>query len=165
MDSSLDFLRSEILLTGRICDGMERLSHYFRPFQTYVMKKSEDEKSRFDQTTALLVLERESQYLSAEPSLAGLFIYQFECISRNRLGYDAGLTAIADDPQYSEEWSNWIRKTKRRLGTTDLADMIYYRSQFFVDQRFHIGQKRDHGHVGIDSFTRAGVRGPIRGRA
>lgn len=141
---AIDFLRGEILLTGKIADGMARLSHYFRPFQTYVMRKAEEERSRFDQTTALLVLQRESEYLAGEPSLAGLFIYQFECISRNRLGYDEGMKAIAADPHYPAEWSDWILKSRRRLGTTDLADMIYYRSQFFVEQRRERTRREDY---------------------
>ena len=58
---ALDFLHGEILLTGKISDGMSRLAHYFRPFQTYVMSRAEDDKSRFDQKTALQVLQRESE--------------------------------------------------------------------------------------------------------
>ena len=131
---AIDFLRGEILLTGRISDGMARLSHYFRPFQTYVMSRSEEDKCRFDQRTALQVLQREAEYLAETPCLAGLFLYQFECISRNRLGYDAGMKAIADDPHFPQEWSDWILKCRLRLGNIDFADMIYYRSEHFVQQ-------------------------------
>ena len=44
---------------------------------------------------ALLILEREAKYKSENPSLAGLFIFQFESLSRNRLGYTRGLAAMA----------------------------------------------------------------------
>ena len=132
---ALDFLRGEILLTGKISDGMRRLSHYFTPFQAFIMARAEEEKSRFDQTTALLVLEREAEYLGNNPSAAGLFVFQFECIARNRLGYDRGMKAVAADPLYDDDWRDWILKIRRRLGTTDFADLIYYRSEHFVNER------------------------------
>ncbi len=132
---AIDFLRVEILSTGRLSDGMQRLAHYFRPFQAYVMSRAEDDRSKFDMRIALQVLEREAEYLLAEPSPAGLFIYQFECISRNRLGYDGGMQAIADDPHFDEDWNDWILKTRRRLGSTDFTDMVYYRSAHFEKER------------------------------
>ncbi|MFQ5731570.1 MAG: hypothetical protein ACE5KM_06420 [Planctomycetaceae bacterium] len=141
---AIDFLRGEILLTGRISDGMQRLNHYFRAFQTYVMSQAEQEKSRFDQRTALQVLQREAEFLAESPGPAGLFVYQFECIARNRLGYDGGMTAMAADPHFSPEWSEWILKSRLRLGTTDFADMIYYRSEHFVNQRRRKLRKPDY---------------------
>src|SRR5215213_3258421 len=45
---AIDFLKGEILLNGRISGGMARIPHYFTPFQTFVMSKAEDDKSRFD---------------------------------------------------------------------------------------------------------------------
>ncbi|GAB4143555.1 MAG: hypothetical protein Tsb009_14750 [Planctomycetaceae bacterium] len=132
---ALDFLRGEILSTGRISDGMARLPHYFRPFQTYVIAQAEEDRSRFDQRIALEVLEREAEYLSGSPEAAGLFIYQFESIARNRLGYEGGMKAMADDPHYHLDWKDWILKALRQLGTTDFADLIYYRSEQFVRER------------------------------
>jgi len=132
---ALDFLRGEMLLTGRISDGMSRLPHYFRPFQTFVMSQAEDDRSRFDQTIALLVLQREAEYLTRSATPAGLFVYQFECIARNRLGYDSGLTAIAADPMYDADWQDWIHMTRQSLGTRDFAERIYYRSEYFIQQR------------------------------
>ncbi|MBW3539376.1 MAG: hypothetical protein KY476_03830 [Planctomycetes bacterium] len=132
---ALDFLRGEILLTGRISDGMERLGHYFTPFQTFVMAQAEEERSRFDQRVGLIVLEREARYRAEGAEPAGLFIFQFECLARNRLGYDRGMQAMAADPLYDETWRDWILKTRLRLGTKDFADFIYYRSQHFVDER------------------------------
>jgi hypothetical protein len=129
---ALDFLRGEMLSTGRISDGMSRLSHYFRPFQIYVISQAEEDRSKFDQRTALKILEREAEYFLNSPKPAGLFIYQFECVSRNRLGYDMGMKAIAADPHYSEEWSDWILKARLQLGVTDFTDLVYYRSEQFV---------------------------------
>jgi hypothetical protein len=131
---AIDFLKGEILLTGRISDGMARLSHYFTPFQTFVMAKSESDKSRFDRKIALLVLQREAEFRADSPLPAGLFIYQFECIARNRLGYDTGMIAIADDPLYDNDWREWILKTRFKLGSTDFADMIYFRSEHYVNE-------------------------------
>lgn len=131
---ALDFLKGEIMLKGKVSDGMSRLTHYFTPFQTFVMSKAEEDKSKFDQKIALLILEREAEYRAGTPMAAGLFVYQFECIARNRLGYDRGMTAMAGDPLYDSEWSEWIKKVRLRLGSTDFADLIYYRSQHYVDE-------------------------------
>lgn len=135
LPTALEFLRGEMMLTGRISDGMARLPHYFRPFQTFVMTRAEEDRSKFDQQTALEVLEREAKYLAGGPDPAGLFIYQFECIARNRLGYHDGMQAVADDPFYDEDWSAWIRRTRMELGSADFADLIYRRSRQFVDDR------------------------------
>lgn len=135
LPKAIDFLRGEILHAGRISPGMDRLPHYFRPFQAFVMARAEEEGSRFDQKTALLVLEREARYLANAPTPAGLFIYQFECIARNRLGYDRGMKAIADDPFFDAQWQNWILKARLRLGTTDFGQLIYYRSEQYVAER------------------------------
>ena len=53
---------------------------------------------RFSMDTALLVLEREATYRASNPTRPGLFVYQFETICRNRLGYWDGLTAMSEDP-------------------------------------------------------------------
>lgn len=135
LPKAIDFLRGEILHTGRISPGMARLSHYFTSFQTFILARAEEERSRFDQATALLVLEREAEYLAGSPSAAGLFIYQFECIARNRLGYDRGMKAIADVPFYDKTWCDWILKARLRLGTTDFGQLIYYRSDQFVEEK------------------------------
>lgn len=136
---ALDVLRGELLLKGRMSAGMAHLAHYFTPFQAFVLEKSEEEKSKFDQRTALLILEREAKYRSEQPTPAGLFIYQFECIARNRLGYDRGLAAMAVDPLYDDVWRDWIRKVRLRLGEKEFADLIYYRSEWYVEE------KRRHG--------------------
>ncbi|MCH7989157.1 MAG: hypothetical protein IID46_08395 [Planctomycetes bacterium] len=132
---AIEFLKGEIVLNGRISDGMARLPHYFTPFQTFVISQSEADKSKFDTRIALQVLQREAEYFSETPTPPGLFVYQFECIARNRLGYDAGMKAMAGDPFFSEDWSEWILKMRLNLGTTDFTDMIYYRSEHYVNER------------------------------
>lgn len=132
---ALDVLRGEMMLHGRLCEGMALLGHYFAPFQTFVMRQSEEDRTKFDQRVALLILEREARYRSENPSPAGLFVYQFECLSRNRLGYDKGMTAIADDPLYDANWRDWILRARLQLGAVDFADMIYFRSEFYLEER------------------------------
>ncbi len=133
---AIDFLRGEIMAKGRICEGMRRLAHYFTPFQTFVMARAEDDRSKFDQRVALQVLEREADYLSKSPTAAGLFVYQFESIARNRLGYKDGMMAMAGDRFYDDYWRAWIGKLERQLGTRDLAGFIYGASeQYRIDQK------------------------------
>lgn len=132
---AIEFLHGEILLTGRLCDGMLRLSHYFAPFQAFVMKQAEEDRSKFDQKTALLILEREAEYRAESPPSAGLFVYQFECIAKNRLGYQDGMKAMSADPMYSPAWQEWIARAARRLGDTDFANFIYQRSEFYVTEQ------------------------------
>ena len=132
---AVDFLRAEILHSGRISDGMARLGHYFTAFQTFVISRSEADESRFDQVTALRILESEAHYRASHAVPAGLFIYQFECIARNRLGYNDGLQAMSADPLYGPEWSNWIMRMRSELGSRELAEVVYRASQHFVNRR------------------------------
>ena len=101
---AVDFLRAEILHSGRISGAMARLSHYFTAFQTFVISMAEDDVSRFDQITALEILEREARYRADDGRPAGIFVYQFECIARNRLGYTEGLKAMANMPALNNLW-------------------------------------------------------------
>ncbi len=131
---AIDFLTGEIILTGRMNEGMARLGHYFSEFQTYIVAMAEDDYSKFDQRTCWEILQHEAEYRSKDPSPAGLFVFQFECLSRNKLGYERGMKAMSADPMYDEPWSEWILRTRLKLGTTDFADLIFLRSQYFVDE-------------------------------
>ena len=119
---AIEFLCGEILLNGRIGDGMARLAHYFTPFQTFVIKKAEEERSKFDLKIALEVLQNEAEYRAESPTPVGLFVYQFESVSRNKLGYDRGMEAMSQDTMYDERWRDWIMRTRLQLGTVDFAD-------------------------------------------
>lgn len=132
---AIEFLSAEIQHTGRLSDGMARLVHYFAPFQAYVMSRAEEDKSKFDQKLALDVLAAEAEYRSRDPTLPGLFVFQFECLSRNRLGYDKGLLAMSQDPAFTDPWREWILKVRNQLGTIELADLIYFTSESFVEER------------------------------
>lgn len=132
---AISFLLSEIKLTGAMSPAMARIGHYFTPFQTHVITQVEIDTSRFSMEQALLVLEREARYKSQEPTKAGLFVYQFEALSRNRLGYGKGLAAMAADPYYDEDWRDYIHQLRSRLGDVDFADLIYVRSALYVQER------------------------------
>ena len=141
---AIDFLRAEMLQRGRVSDGMRRLSHYFTSFQAFVMGRAEEEESRFDARIAFQVLEQEAEYRSGEPTPQGLFMYQFESIARNRLGYDQGLRAVADDPMFDEDWRTWILRLNGLLGTQDFAELLYRRSQHHVAEVRRRNQNPDY---------------------
>jgi hypothetical protein len=133
---AIQFLSTELKHTGTLSSGFARLGHYFTPFQAFVVRQTEEEGRRFTLETALLVLERLAAYLAGQPSPQGLFVYQFESLSRNRLGYDGGLEAMAADPLYDADWRGYLAWLKRQLGVIEFAELIYVRSDLYVkDQR------------------------------
>ena len=132
---AIDFLKSEILLTGGISDGMKRLQHYFTPFQAFIIERGEDDRSKFDVRIGLTILEREAEYRAESPTMAGSFVYQFECLARNRLGYDAGMAAMAADPIFDKVWNRFVMRLRLQLGTLDLADVLYFHSEQFAEDQ------------------------------
>ena len=132
---AISFLDAEIKGSGLMAPAMARIGHYFSAFQTHVISQAEIAMSRFSMEQALLILEREAKYKSENPSLAGLFIFQFESLSRNRLGYTRGLAAMSADPFYTEDWRDYILMLQTRLGDVDFADLIFVRSSYFVKER------------------------------
>jgi len=132
---ALDFMMLELKHTGGFATAMARLAHYFTPFQTYVVAEAEREQGRFDFRVALEILEREAEYRTKQPTPAGLFVYQFETLCRNRLGYDRGLEAIAGDPVFNDAWREWILTVRRQIGLIDFADMVYVRSELYRQHR------------------------------
>src|SRR5579885_2657825 len=132
---AIQFLSSELKHTGLLSSGFARLPHYFTPFQAFVVSRTEQAGLRFSVETALLVLEREAQYRAAEPTAAGLFVYQFEALARNRLGYDRGLQSMAGDPLYDAAWRDYIDLVRRQIGLVDFADLVYVRSQAYVVEK------------------------------
>jgi len=137
---AIEVLRGEMMHSGRLSNGMAHLGHYFTRFQTFIMSKADDDTSGFDQRQALMVLEREADYRSQQPSAAGLFIYEFECIARNRLGYDKGLVSIAADPLFDDNWRDWITKIKVQLGSTEFAALVFARSEHAISERTRSGR-------------------------
>jgi len=129
---AIDFLLAELRHAGILGSAMARLEHYFTPFQVFVIQESEEERRRFDLRVGLEVLRREAEYRAESPTRQGIFLYQFESLCRNRLGYDRGLEAVARDPAFDDTWSNWIRTVRRQIGMVDLADLIYVHSEHYL---------------------------------
>ena len=132
---AISYLATESKVYGLMGPAMARIGHYFTPFQTHVVNQAELDVSRFPIDQALLILEREAKYRADGPAPAGLFVYQFEALSRNRLGYGRGLEAIAGDPAYDEDWQEYIHQLRARLGDVDFADLIFVRSAYLVTER------------------------------
>ena len=132
---AVSFVGGEMKANGQMGPAMERLSHYFTPFQAHVIGQAENDLTRFPMDQALLVLEREAKFKAEGPSLPALFVFQFEALSRNRLGYTRGLAAMAADPLYTEDWHDYILTLRARLGDVDFADLIYVRSEQYATER------------------------------
>ena len=129
---AIQFLGMELKHSGRLYSGFEKLPHYFSPFQAFVVRQAEEERQRLTMPVALLILEREAEYKAKEPSAAGLFVYQFETVAHNRLGYSDGLGAIAGDPIFGPAWAEYVEFVRRQGGTMDFADLVYLRSELHV---------------------------------
>jgi hypothetical protein len=129
---AIGFLRSELKHSGNLSGGFERLGHYFTAFQAHVMRSAENDRMKFSIHHALLCLEKEALYRSGNPTQSGLFIYQFEVLSRNRLGYEDGLNAISKDNFYWKEWREFIADARNQLAVVDFADLLYLRSDWYV---------------------------------
>jgi hypothetical protein len=132
---AVQFLTAEVKHTGLLSSGFARLSHYFAPFQAFVIRCTEEEKLRFATETALLVLQREAEYRAGTPTPSGLFVYQFEVLCRNRLGYADGLVSMARDPFYPTEWREFLEMVQQQVGLVDFAEMVYLRSEQYVSER------------------------------
>lgn len=128
---ALDFMADELRHTGGFSTAMARLPHYFTPFQTFVIQEAERDDGRFDFRIALEVLQREAEYRAGTPTPQGAFLYQFETLCRNRLGYDRGLAAVSDDLIYDENWRPWILAVRRQIGLVDFADLVFVRSEYY----------------------------------
>lgn len=129
---AVDFLQAELRHEGVFGPAMTQLSHYFTPFQAYVVLEAENDRKRFDLWIGLEILSREAEYRAESPTRQGLFLYQFEALCRNRLGYDRGLEAVAGDPAFDEVWRDWILRVRRQIGMVDLADLIYVHSEYYL---------------------------------
>src|SRR5437870_7749107 len=132
---AIQFLATELKHSGILASGFARLPHYFTAFQTFVISQAEKEGLRFNMETALLVLEREAKYRAENLTPAGLFVYQFEALCRNRLGYDQGLEAMRADPYFDADWRSYLEMVRSQIGVVDFADLVYLRSQFYVQEQ------------------------------
>lgn len=135
---AIQFLATEMKHSGTLGGGLARLPHYFTPFQAFVVQQAEKDAQRLTMPVALLVLEREAAYKAAGPTRPGLFVFQFETLCRNRLGYMDGVSAMAGDPLYDDAWRHYLDTVRRQVGVVDFAELVYLRSELYVtDQRRH----------------------------
>ena len=132
---AIQFLATELKHSGNTSSGFAKLPHYFTQFQAFIVQQTEDERLRFSIETGLMVLEREARYRAENVTPAGLFVYQFETLSRNRLGYDRGLDCMAADPAYDTNWRDFLQMVRRQIGVVDFADIVYLRSHFYAQEQ------------------------------
>ena len=128
---AVDYMLSELRHCGQFGSAMRHLSHYFTAFQAYLVAQSERETGHFDLRVALAILATEADYRARGATPQGVFLYQFEAISRNRLGYDDALVAIGGDSIFGEDWKSWILALRRQVDVVDLADLIYVNSDYY----------------------------------
>lgn len=136
---AIDFLLAELRHAGLLAPAMTRLAHYFAPFQAYLVTEAENDRSRFDMRVAFEVLRFEAGYRAESASAPGMFLFQFETLCRNRLRYDYGLAAMAEDPIYDAAFREWILTVRRQVGLIDLADLLYVRSHYFLTRNMPPG--------------------------
>jgi hypothetical protein len=132
---AIQFLATELKHSGLLSSGFRLLLHYFTPFQAFVIRQMEEGSQRLSMEAALLVLEREATYRAGQPTMPGLFVYQFESLSRNRLGYDEGLASMAGDPFYDAAWRDYLDMVRRQIGVVEFSDLIYVRSELYVTEQ------------------------------
>lgn len=140
---AIQFLATELKHTGQLSAGFERLGHYFTPFQAYVIRQTEREKMRFNLETALQILEGEARYRAEKPTCTGSFVFQFEAISHNRLGYDEGLTAMASDNFYDQPWRAFMERVRRSLGDFDFGDLVYFASALYIQEQRRLNPQQN----------------------
>jgi hypothetical protein len=132
---AVQFLAAELKHSGLLSSGFSRLAHYFTPYQAFIVRGTEEDARRFSTDTALLVLEREAEYRAGQVRPEGLFVYQFEVLCRNRLGYDEGLSGMAADPYYDANWKAYLGGLRHQIGLVDFADLVYVRSTLYVQEQ------------------------------
>jgi len=131
---AVQFMATELKHTGMLSSAIARLPHYFTPFQAFIIGKSEEEGLKFSTDTALTILEHEAHYRSQQPTPQGLFVYQFETLCRNRLGYDHGLDAMMLDGFYDADWRDYLEVVRRNIGEIEFADLVFIRSEVYAKE-------------------------------
>ncbi|MGI9473037.1 MAG: hypothetical protein ACR2NZ_15965 [Rubripirellula sp.] len=140
---AVEYLLTELKHSGQMAPAMRKLSHYFTPFQTFLIQQAEQESGRFTMDTALQVLEGEAKYRVTDFTAAGLFFFEFEVLCRNRLNYDKGLTAISNDPTFETVWAKWILMLRAQVGLVDLADLLFLASDEYRIRLEEAGEPTD----------------------
>ena len=144
---AVDYLLAELTHVGSMSTAMKKLSHYFAPFQTFLVEAAEDETGRFDMRRALLILEFEAKFRADSEDPISMFFFQFETICQNHLDYDDGLRSMSQDAIYDENWQSWIMSIRHRIGIVGLADLVYVHSQHYVNRRTQLEEFDDEDPV------------------
>ncbi len=140
---AIDYMLAELNHSGSMSVAMRKMSHYFAPFQAWIMAQTEDDRGRMDMATAMSILEHEARYRAEITSPAALFLFQLEVLCRHRLSYDEGLAVMAGDPFYDEDWRGWLVAARRKIGFVDIADLIYVHSAFYKEDEDDNESSRD----------------------
>ncbi|MCO8120783.1 hypothetical protein NHH03_03465 [Stieleria sp. TO1_6] len=140
---AMEYMLTEVKHSGLLGPAMHQLGHYFTPFQTFLIDRSESDTGRFTMNRALQIMESEAKYRIKDATTAGMFLFQFEVLCRNRLSYDQGLTAISGDPIYDSQWSSWILGLRAQVGLVDFADLLFLASEHYRYKLEQAGQSAD----------------------
>ncbi len=143
---AIGFLLAELNHCGSMATAMTRMSHYFAPFQTFLIAQCESERGRMDMNMATKLLESEANYRAEDAPAEGLFFFQFEILCRNRLSYDEGLRAMSEDVFYDNQWRQWLLGIRQKLGIVDLSDLIYIHSDFYRQKLIQQGEAEPPHH-------------------
>lgn len=167
---AIDFMLSELRHAGLMGAAMAKLPHYFTPLQAYLIEEAELETGRFDLRIGLELLQLEARYRAGDPaaggvapSRQGLFFFQFEAISRNRLKYNRGLEAIAGDPAYDDAWRAWLLGLRSQVGFVDMADLVYVHSEHCQQRQQRAGRGAEPPEASDDGPTDGPIDGPTGG--
>lgn len=131
---AINYMVAELKQSGKMSLAMQRLPHYFEPFQTFLIESAEDDFGRFDMLRALMILEHEARFRAEAAQPNAMFFFQFETLCQNRLDYDKGLAAMANDSIYDQRWKYWILKVRHQIGLIQLGDLVYIHSQHYLDR-------------------------------
>lgn len=132
---AINYMLGELKHSGCFAPAMAKLGHYFSRFQTCVIAAAEKEAGRFDMRVAVNILRYLAELMAKQPAPQAVFLFQFEVLCRNRLGYEEGLDAMAHDLIDLPDWSDWVQEVRRQIGILGLADMIYVRSEYYLRHR------------------------------
>ena len=127
---AIDFLLTELRHIGMMSTAMERLPHYFTPFQTYVMQEAEAERGRFDLRIAVDILRHEAEYRGQVAGPAGDVHVSVRMPLPQPAEIRPGPGGDRRRPDLRRELAGVDRDLRQRIGMVDFADMIYVRSQF-----------------------------------
>jgi hypothetical protein len=132
---AIQFMVAELKHSGLLSAACDRLPHYFTPFQAFVLAQSENDTNRLTFEQATTILEREATYRATDPTPAGLFVFQIEALSRNRLGYLEGLRRMAMDGAFDDDWCEYFDVVRSQLGVRELPELVFVRSESFVREK------------------------------